>query len=176
MQKSVPLYVCQSGYRYLPCIKFDTMQSHSVKSTRRSVFVQVKSQRNSVPVRIPVVPEREGSDVFHSCARWKWRQPTLLSLILAVHSHLPLRLPVSHHERCGDPLPGAQNHGLDAGSAGTTPRRAAGKLAGAGRCGQNGLEGRRDRKSTRLNSSHVRISYAVFCLKKKNRTDIDYRC
>src|SRR5436305_8512665 len=27
-----------------------------------------------------------------------------------------------------------------------------------------------DRKSTRLNSSHVRISYAVFCLKKKNRS------
>src|SRR5438874_3993170 len=26
----------------------------------------------------------------------------------------------------------------------------------------------RDRKSTRLNSSHVEISYAVFCLKKKN--------
>src|SRR5699024_12798418 len=29
---------------------------------------------------------------------------------------------------------------------------------------------RRDRKSTRLNSSHVSISYAVFCLKKKTRT------
>src|SRR5438067_8884390 len=28
--------------------------------------------------------------------------------------------------------------------------------------------GVRDRKSTRLNSSHVSISYAVFCLKKKN--------
>src|SRR5690606_40782354 len=27
---------------------------------------------------------------------------------------------------------------------------------------------RTDRKSTRLNSSHVKISYAVFCLKKKN--------
>src|SRR3984957_15275543 len=27
-----------------------------------------------------------------------------------------------------------------------------------------------DRKSTRLNSSHVKISYAVFCLKKKNHT------
>src|SRR5207302_8746940 len=27
-----------------------------------------------------------------------------------------------------------------------------------------------DRKSTRLNSSHVKISYAVFCLKKKNRS------
>src|SRR5436305_11917659 len=29
-----------------------------------------------------------------------------------------------------------------------------------------------DRKSTRLNSSHVRISYAVFCLKKKKTTKI----
>src|SRR5690554_7433769 len=27
----------------------------------------------------------------------------------------------------------------------------------------------KDRKSTRLNSSHVRISYAVFCLKKKKK-------
>src|SRR3989442_3246511 len=35
--------------------------------------------------------------------------------------------------------------------------------------GEVGLGQRRqDRKSTRLNSSHVRISYAVFCLKKKN--------
>src|SRR5256885_17087015 len=29
-------------------------------------------------------------------------------------------------------------------------------------------DGARDRKSTRLNSSHLVISYAVFCLKKKN--------
>src|SRR5690554_7371881 len=29
-----------------------------------------------------------------------------------------------------------------------------------------------DRKSTRLNSSHVRISYAVFCLKKKKKSII----
>src|SRR5436309_10209750 len=28
----------------------------------------------------------------------------------------------------------------------------------------------RDRKSTRLNSSHVKISYAVFCLKKKRKS------
>src|SRR5690606_39797032 len=28
-----------------------------------------------------------------------------------------------------------------------------------------------DRKSTRLNSSHVKISYAVFCLKKKKNTE-----
>src|SRR5690606_40811273 len=50
-------------------------------------------------------------------------------------------------------------------------------------CGGRALRGRRgasgrlggrlavqaDRKSTRLNSSHVKISYAVFCLKKKTR-------
>src|SRR5690606_39894797 len=33
-----------------------------------------------------------------------------------------------------------------------------------------GRHGRQDRKSTRLNSSHVKISYAVFCLKKKTQT------
>src|SRR3712207_8731662 len=31
-------------------------------------------------------------------------------------------------------------------------------------------DGEPDRKSTRLNSSHANISYAVFCLKKKNAT------
>src|SRR3989442_10932982 len=31
----------------------------------------------------------------------------------------------------------------------------------------------RDRTSTRLNSSHVRISYAVFCLKKKTPHDVE---
>src|SRR5690606_42154284 len=47
--------------------------------------------------------------------------------------------------------------------------------AGAGRAG-GGPEGRLsgrgflDRKSTRLNSSHVKSSYAVFCLKKKRKT------
>src|SRR5690554_7059848 len=35
--------------------------------------------------------------------------------------------------------------------------------------GEIGIE---DRKSTRLNSSHVRISYAVFCLKKKTKIRI----
>src|SRR5438067_3773396 len=33
----------------------------------------------------------------------------------------------------------------------------------------DGHRGARDRKSTRLNSSHVSISYAVFCLKKKKQ-------
>src|SRR5699024_11614885 len=33
----------------------------------------------------------------------------------------------------------------------------------------------RDRKSTRLNSSHVSISYAVFCLKKKKKKKLRYK-
>src|SRR5258708_11264456 len=37
---------------------------------------------------------------------------------------------------------------------------------------REGHLGRRDRKSTRLNSSHQIISYAVFCLKKKNKLSI----
>src|SRR3712207_7425740 len=50
---------------------------------------------------------------------------------------------------------GRRSSSLDVGRA-----RAA---RGRGRAGQE----RTDRKSTRLNSSHANISYAVFCLKKK---------
>src|SRR5437667_3640254 len=35
--------------------------------------------------------------------------------------------------------------------------------------GRAATAGRADRKSTRLNSSHITISYAVFCLKKKKK-------
>src|SRR5471032_3598632 len=38
-----------------------------------------------------------------------------------------------------------------------------------GACGDGQHELRVDRKSTRLNSSHITISYAVFCLKKKKK-------
>src|SRR5579864_6968630 len=40
---------------------------------------------------------------------------------------------------------------------------------GRRQCQQGDLVAQSDRKSTRLNSSHMSISYAVFCLKKKNR-------
>src|SRR5690606_39936867 len=35
---------------------------------------------------------------------------------------------------------------------------------------ERNVDNGKDRKSTRLNSSHVKISYAVFCLKKKKTT------
>src|SRR5207249_8594795 len=54
--------------------------------------------------------------------------------------------------------PGARAHSGYRGHSGTHERR---------RATQASL---RDRKSTRLNSSHVSSSYAVFCLKKKNQS------
>src|SRR5439155_26201134 len=63
------------------------------------------------------------------------------------------------------PLEADRRRGLRAHRA---PARAAGAVGGidldaGSSCGR----AMRDRKSTRLNSSHVAISYAVFCLKKK---------
>src|SRR5438067_3336517 len=46
--------------------------------------------------------------------------------------------------------------------------------AGRSGCARAIELGERDRKSTRLNSSHVSISYAVFCLKKKKNHTIRY--
>src|SRR5256885_8414068 len=51
------------------------------------------------------------------------------------------------------------------------PRR----KAGCARRGHFGGNAERDRKSTRLNSSHLVISYAVFCLKKKRFTSLTAR-
>src|SRR6266576_571902 len=48
------------------------------------------------------------------------------------------------------------------------PTQSGGRLAAAG-ASPPPRRSRRDRKSTRLNSSHVEISYAVFCLKKKKK-------
>src|SRR2546430_9673882 len=46
-----------------------------------------------------------------------------------------------------------------------------GEGRGSSRCAmrRTGARQRQDRKSTRLNSSHSQISYAVFCLKKKKK-------
>src|SRR5690606_41627673 len=57
-----------------------------------------------------------------------------------------------------------------AGGGGPRPGGIFCRLGRAGHPGAHtagGVSRRPDRKSTRLNSSHVKISYAVFCLKKK---------
>src|SRR3712207_8424768 len=74
---------------------------------------------------------------------------------LSLHDALPIcprrpgRVPRQGSQRCLLHLP-------DAPEGGTAPGRRQGCLEA-------------DRKSTRLNSSHANISYAVFCLKKKKK-------
>src|SRR3712207_7798899 len=51
--------------------------------------------------------------------------------------------------------------------------RARARLARRPRVAARGAAADRDRKSTRLNSSHANIPYAVFCLKKKKKKTTD---
>src|SRR2546427_4852107 len=62
-----------------------------------------------------------------------------------------------------DALPICLEHQLDLDH---DQRGVDGSEAGQGQ--HDFMQGQPDRKSTRLNSSHSQISYAVFCLKKKN--------
>src|SRR5690606_42077801 len=64
------------------------------------------------------------------------------------------RLPLSGERAGVEPAPAQARTGGGAVPAAELPHGVAGGLPGP------------DRKSTRLNSSHVKISYAVFCLKK----------
>src|SRR2546430_6360710 len=55
-------------------------------------------------------------------------------------------------------------------TAGADPRILRKRMERFEACGDEGIARVLDRKSTRLNSSHSQISYAVFCLKKKTTT------
>src|SRR5690606_41645350 len=74
-------------------------------------------------------------------------------------------LPISHHRQLRlvhlQPVPDARG-GERRAARGGAQRRGLGQPAHP-----DVRQHRPDRKSTRLNSSHVKISYAVFCLKKK---------
>src|SRR5256885_5041046 len=73
---------------------------------------------------------------------------------LSLHDALPI-----WHAQPGGRCAGDRRRGKDRSQA----------AALHGRCGSLCAD-RADRKSTRLNSSHLVISYAVFCLKKKTKT------
>src|SRR3712207_7142593 len=72
--------------------------------------------------------------------------------------------PSVHQPNPGSPQSGHSERVLNHPGCGPLPRPS------ATRGGRDGT----DRKSTRLNSSHANISYAVFCLKKKKITIITY--
>src|SRR5690348_18002501 len=88
----------------------------------------------------------------------------LFSLSSANHRHLHSFL----HDALPISLPPRRSRGPRPGPFDNPRRR---RLPGGGpRGGRIPRPHRQDRKSTRLNSSHPSISYAVFCLKKKTST------
>src|SRR3712207_7088361 len=73
-------------------------------------------------------------------------------------------------DRIADTGPERIAAGEDRGPRGRAPGGGPGGAEEHAGLGQLAEVRRRDRKSTRLNSSHANISYAVFCLKKKNNS------
>src|SRR5690625_6799550 len=69
----------------------------------------------------------------------------------------------------GEPSPYRDNRLRGESSAHLPPTAFVSFLQNHDQVGNRALGERIDRKSTRLNSSHVAISYAVFCLKKKKK-------
>src|SRR5690606_40493295 len=108
----------------------------------------------------PAVPPWRGPERTRGCLRCRRDQGTCRGQPAGSDPAGLAGPPVAGHRRTaggrGTPVAGPEAGGTR--RAGGTVRR----LPGAARAG--------DRKSTRLNSSHVKISYAVFCLKKKNTT------
>src|SRR5205085_12000239 len=90
-----------------------------------------------------------------------------------LHSFLHDALPISQFPRASQPHFGRQRDRLDEAAAEDGPGARGGRRGGrvAPPPTQSVHLERKDRKSTRLNSSHSQISYAVFCLKKKNKNN-----
>src|SRR2546422_3987214 len=87
---------------------------------------------------------------------------------LSLHDALPIWVPGVADSRQPVPDQGRHRTMLRQASGGGGPSDGEGRRAGDHTAPHATLPGR-DRKSTRLNSSHGYISYAVFCLKKKTR-------
>src|SRR5436853_5076951 len=86
---------------------------------------------------------------------------------LSLHDALPIS-PTTHSTRPCGWSPRERVETFDRSTNGA-PASAGKEPAKAGAPLRSLAFDRRDRKSTRLNSSHLGISYAVFCLKKKNK-------
>src|SRR3712207_7204686 len=86
---------------------------------------------------------------------------------LSLHDALPILERAAVRSAAGRPRRAARPE-RQAGHQLDLVREGEQRLAGIG----GRLLRHADRKSTRLNSSHANISYAVFCLKKKKKTNI----
>src|SRR5690606_40233094 len=94
----------------------------------------------------------------HEIASFSLNAPATTQLYtLSLHDALPISSPTSRASRRASSTSSRASASTSPATSGRTRWRAASDTV------------LRDRKSTRLNSSHVKISYAVFCLKKKNK-------
>src|SRR2546426_10022444 len=100
--------------------------------------------------------------LFHWCYFFFFNDTATTEIYtLSLHDALPILPRPLLLALLGDHLGGRPRDELLVGELGGEPRQL---------LLQPGQLARQDRKSTRLNSSHLVISYAVFCLKKKKNT------
>src|SRR5205814_8887277 len=108
-------------------------------------------------------------------SKLKLSSPTLWSRSLRTKAHTSCSRLSFSFGTCDDPTPlsfptrRSSDLRPQRRDVGTRRGRSA-RAVSDGREAPAGTKDREDRKSTRLNSSHLGTSYAVFCLKKKNRT------
>src|SRR5690625_6163765 len=130
-----------------------------------SAISKVNPETNSLLYRGYPVPELAATQPFEAVAYllWNGELPTADQLSEAID-----------HERSHRALDDSVRTALDALPADCHPmdslRTAVSVLGAVDPTAQDSSPEAEDRKSTRLNSSHVAISYAVFCLKKKRQT------
>src|SRR5438309_8011807 len=96
--------------------------------------------------------------------------PTTVLYTLSLHDALPISNPVLRASEAAVPLADGRADREQRQRHRAVLRSTDAVLRQAALLDQDVVDapGRRDRKSTRLNSSHSSISYAVFCLKKKS--------
>src|SRR5690554_7332314 len=96
-------------------------------------------------------------------------QSSHVAYTLSLHDALPI-------SPCASQVTRASNTGTDSssdpcttssGRGASADAEATARISRSSRAHASSEGGKLDRKSTRLNSSHVRISYAVFCLNNK---------
>src|SRR5207302_11073596 len=104
---------------------------------------------------LPLIPPPPTSTLFPYTTLFRSRRRT-------VRRRVQYRLSL-HRRQLGRVRPGSRS------SARRRPRARVHDLFGGPDRVLRPHRNREDRKSTRLNSSHVKISYAVFCLKKKKQ-------
>src|SRR6266496_1785910 len=102
----------------------------------------------------------------HDYGQWQARRSWLIASATSAGSVSRARWWLASR-MTGQPSPAARAASSSYASLSRRYAQGASGQRGAGGCASVNMASGRDRKSTRLNSSHVEISYAVFCLKKK---------